>query len=89
MGDPILALLLGPDPILILVLAPNPMDMMIVQDLGPPEVEAVAEVIEKIAILTLVMREVTSVGIMRINVIVSIILWYVLNGAFQLSYNVL
>ena len=87
MRDPILALLLDLDPIPILVLVPDPMDTMIVQDLGPHGVEAMAEVIEKIAILTLVMREATSVGIMRINVSVSIILWYVLNGAFQLSYR--
>ena len=72
------------DPGLIPILIPdlNLVDMMTIQDLGPLEVEAMVEVIGKIAILTVDMTKVKDVGIVMINVSGSIILWYVLNSAF-------
>lgn len=70
------------DPRLIPIPGLNLVDMMTIQDLGPPEVEAMVEVIGKIAILTVDMTKVKDVGIVMINVSGSIILWYVLNSAF-------
>lgn len=84
MSGPIPVLAPGLAPILIHVLVPNLMDMMIVQDQGPLEVEAMAEAIERTAMLTVDMRGVKSVGIVKRND-VSIILWYVLNGPFVFS----
>lgn len=80
--DPIL----GPDhtPVLILTLAPVPnlVVMMIIQNLGLLEVEAVVGVIGKTAMLIADMIEVKDAGTVMINVSGNIILWYVLNGAF-------
>lgn len=80
--DPIL----GPDhtPVLILTLAlvPNLVVMMIIQNLGLLEVEAVVGVIGKTAMLIADMIEVKDAGTVMINVSGNIILWYVLNGAF-------
>jgi len=70
------------DPRLIPIPGLNLVDMMTIQDLGPPEVEAMVEVMGKIAILTVDMTKVKDVGIVMINVSGSIILWYVLNSAF-------
>ena len=70
------------DPRLIPIPGLNLVDMMTIQDLGPPEVEAMVEVIGKIAILTVDMTKVKDVGIVMINVSGSIILWYVVNSAF-------
>lgn len=70
------------DPRLIPIPGLNLVDMMTIQDLGPPEVEAMVEVIGKIAILTVDMTKVKDVGIVMINVSESIILWYVVNSAF-------
>lgn len=70
------------DPRLIPIPGLNLVDMMTIQDLGPPEVEAMVEVMGKIAILTVDMTKVKDVGIVMINVSESIILWYVVNSAF-------
>lgn len=80
--DPIL----GPDhtPVLILTLAPVPnlVVMMIIQNLGLLEVEAIVGVIGKTAMLITDMIEVKDAGTVMRNVSGNIIPWYVLDGAF-------
>jgi hypothetical protein len=78
--DLVLDLGLTPVPILTLVPVRNLVDMMIIQNLGLLEVEAVVEVIAKTTMLTIDMIEVKDAGTMMINIRGSIILWYVLNG---------
>jgi hypothetical protein len=56
--------------------------MMIIQNLGLLEVEAIVEVIGKTAMVIIDMIEVRDAGTMMINISGSIIPWYVLNGAF-------
>ncbi|MCH86566.1 putative RNA-binding protein, partial [Trifolium medium] len=80
--DPILDPGPTPVPILTLVPVPNLVDMMIIQNLGLLEVEAIVEVIGKTAMLIIDMIEVKDAGTVMINISESIILWYVLNGAF-------
>jgi hypothetical protein len=80
--DPILDPGPTPVPILTLVPVPNLVDMMIIQNLGLLEVEAIVEVIGKTAMVIIDMIEVRDAGTMMINISGSIIPWYVLNGAF-------
>ena len=72
----------NPSPIPIPDPAPNLVDMMIIQDQGLLEVEAIVEAIEKTAMMTVDMIEVKDVGIVRKNVSVSIIRWYVLDVTY-------
>lgn len=65
----------GHTPILILIPGLNLMDMKTTQDLALLEVEAMVEVIGRIAILTVGMIKAKDAGIVMINVSGSIILW--------------
>lgn len=87
--DPILDLGLTPVPILTLVPVRNLVDMMIIQNLGLLEVEAVVEVIVKTTMLTIDMIEVKDAETMMINVRGSIIPWYVLNGVIPFQVIIL
>lgn len=80
---------LDPDPILTPILIPalSLVDMMTIQDRGLLEVEAMVEVIGKVAILRVDMIKVKDVGIAMINDSANIILWYVLNSAFLLYFQ--
>jgi hypothetical protein len=71
-----------PVPILTLVPVPNLVDMMIIQNLGLLEVEAIVEVIGKTAMVIIDMIEVRDAGTVMINISGSIFPWYVLNGPF-------
>jgi hypothetical protein len=80
--DPILDPGPTPVPILTLVPVPNLVDMMIIQNLGLLEVEAIVEVIGKTAMVIIDMIEVRDAGTVMINISGSIFPWYVLNGPF-------